>query len=945
TLNKVNVGLILNEEKYTSNLNANLQLDGSVPLNGDLLDNLTASVDGEISPSTFSGIDINDGKINASYSEETLNVESFLLDSNKFNLKAQGTREKEKGVDVTFYADVKNLDFISEFLSELDLSGSVNAEGRIQGNIKTPQVTLTATVSDFKYEDIVQLESAKLDGSGVVDLENPQLQIDGEIKEVTIQDRNIESVELQARNLRKGITTNISIVEAPQRSYQFELQLADFTSQEKHLEIEQAILNLEEITLQNRKPINVTIHPNRAVVDSFNLYHNSSSILADADVNFDGRINADLDINSLNLISISRILEFEPPIQGTISGDASVQGTMENPRIKANIGAQNLEFKGFQSNQTSLNLSYLNRELDIDLGVSQNAVQILRVDGGADVDLNLKKIGENLKYATFDLTVSSNGFELSPIAEITEKDISGVITGNVVFQGTMENPRIKANLNTQNLGFRELTTDKTALNLSYLNRKLDINLNMTESGREILLVNGAVNVDLNLLQVGENLENATFDLVIKSSGFELSPFAKLSEEITKLDGKVLIDLRASGSFDAPQLNGQIRPQDVLIKTKSPENEIKVATGLIEMEGEKIFLRNLEIRTDDDGIGRFQGEADLGIPSYSLKGKMEDFQLKLKPISAQLDGNLDASGSDGKVKVTGRIEAERARIIIPEKTTKEVKDIKFVDERDQQEEEKEFVIEDTEEESDYFTENVALDLRVSIPHNAWVRGRGANIELEGDMNVLKQYGEPLVLTGSINTVRGNYEILGKLFRIEQGTVSFQGIPEINPLLDVTALYEVSDVDIFVNIGGTVKKPEIKLTSEPVMEETDIFSYLVFGTSSNKIGAGERVSLESRAAQILGNLAAGQLKGFVGEELSLDVIQIRAGEGGPEVEAGKYLTDDLYIAYERGPSELITTSTPTLTDKVRVEYRLFDFLTLQSDVGGEQAGGDVFFHFDY
>ncbi|HSE83470.1 MAG TPA: translocation/assembly module TamB domain-containing protein, partial [Thermodesulfobacteriota bacterium] len=629
-----------------------------------------------------------------------------------------------------------------------------------------------------------------------------------------------------------------------------------------------------------------------------------------------------------------------------ISGDASLQGTMENPRIKANIGAQNLEFNEFQSDQTSLNLSYLNKGLDIDLGVSQNAVPILRINGKADVDLNLKKIGENLKYATFDLTVSSNGFELSPIAEITKKDIRGVVTGNVVFRGTMENPTIRANLNTQNLGFRELVTDRTTLNLSYLNRKLDINLNMTESGREILLVNGAANADLNFIQIRESIKNATFDLAIKSSGLELSPFAKLSEEIARLDGKIIIDLRASGSFEDPQLNGQIRPLDVLLKTKSPENEIRVADGLIEVQGQRIFLRTLEIRTDDNGVGRFQGEADLGIPSYSLKGKMEDFQIKLEQVSAKIDGNLNASGSEGKVKVAGKIEAKRARIIIPEKTTKQVEEIKFVDERNKKEEKGEFVIEAAEEEkSDYFTENVALDVRLSIPHNAWVKGKGANIELQGDMNVLKKYGEPLVLTGSINTVRGYYEILGKLFRIEQGTVSFQGIPEINPLLDVTALYQVSNVKIFVNIGGTVQKPEIKLTSEPPMQETDIFSYLVFGTSSDKIGAGERVSLESRAAQMLGNLAAGQLKGIVGEELSLDVIQVKAGEGGPELEVGKYLTDDLYIAYERGPSELITTSTPTVTNRVRVEYRLFDFLTLQSDAGGDQAGGDVFFQFDY
>jgi autotransporter translocation and assembly factor TamB len=95
-----------------------------------------------------------------------------------------------------------------------------------------------------------------------------------------------------------------------------------------------------------------------------------------------------------------------------------------------------------------------------------------------------------------------------------------------------------------------------------------------------------------------------------------------------------------------------------------------------------------------------------------------------------------------------------------------------------------------------------------------------------------------------------------------------------------------------------------------------------------------------------MAAGQLKGIVGEEFSLDVVRIRAAEGGPQVELGKYLTDDLYIAYERGAADsTVTTTTPVVTNNVRVEYSPFDFLTLESDIGEAQSGGDVFFKFEY
>ena len=154
-----------------------------------------------------------------------------------------------------------------------------------------------------------------------------------------------------------------------------------------------------------------------------------------------------------------------------------------------------------------------------------------------------------------------------------------------------------------------------------------------------------------------------------------------------------------------------------------------------------------------------------------------------------------------------------------------------------------------------------------------------------------------------------------------------------------------MNVIVNISGSVKQPELKLTSEPPMRETDIISYLLFGTPSSQIGAGQRRSVQDLAAGVAGGIAANQLNKLFGEKFSLDVISIRWGESGPQVELGKYLTNDLYIAYERSSTQSSTTTTPSPTNNVHVEYRLFDFLTLESEVGGEQAGGDVFFNFNY
>jgi translocation and assembly module TamB len=215
----------------------------------------------------------------------------------------------------------------------------------------------------------------------------------------------------------------------------------------------------------------------------------------------------------------------------------------------------------------------------------------------------------------------------------------------------------------------------------------------------------------------------------------------------------------------------------------------------------------------------------------------------------------------------------------------------------------------------------------------------------------------VVSGGIDVIRGDYQFMGKLFSIDHGTVSFRGKKVVNPFLDVTALYEVSSVQIFINITGTAEKPKIQLTSDPPLDETDIVSYLVFGTSTDNLSSDDRLAFQERAGEVLGTMAVGELREMLGEEFALDVITIKGGETGfrdTHVEVGKYITKDLYLGYERFSYERfyyeryffspgLPSSTVTANRAV-IEYRLFDFLTVESEIG-EESGADVYFNFDY
>jgi translocation and assembly module TamB len=830
SLKNIDVASVLLRENLKSSITANLATKESIPIKGAFFDKFIASVSGEILPSSFAGLTISDGKIDASFSDKTLDIRTLYLNSDSFTFKTKGAKVKGKGVDLGYELKVNNLKLASEFVPNTSFKGMLKAEGKVQGEINKPKVTVSADVSDFEFDEKYKAKSIEIRGEGTLDLNNPNLDGEINVNNISINHNKFESANLTVKSKGKDISSEVSIIQDETRKYEVGLQLKDLTSRDKRIEITKLELNLDDKVLKNRGDILITVAPKKIIVDEFNIHYNDSSVVANALLDINGAINADLNVSNLNLNEISGLLQLEPPLRGMASANISMNGTAEVPVIKANI-------------------------------------------------------------------------------------------------------------NTQNLAYSKFESDDTNLSINYLDKKLELKFDIVKDNRAIFSANGAINTDLNLKNIVPNVKKGTLSLQISSSGVDLSPLSGLIEEIKQISGTLVADLSVTGSVEHPSMNGQLNLEDVDLRLHSLRNEFKIASSLIEFHGQKGLLRSAEI-VSDGGKGTFSGEIYLDTLSYSIDGNLDHLLIQPKAVSANVDGNLKLKGSEGKISLEADLVIPRARIIIPEEPKKKLPEIKFVDE----DQEGEFVIQDTKE-TDFFEDNVAINVQASIPRNTWIKGRGANIEIKGTFDIKKEYGGHIKIFGTANTVRGSYKILGKLFTIRRGTVSFRGLDEINPLLDIQALYEVSSVDAFINIVGTAKKPKIEFSSDPPMEESEILSYIVFGTSTNKIGSGQRNSLQGIAAGIAGGVAVNELKGVLGEDLSPDVLRIGSGEAGTEIEVGKYLTDKLYVSYQRG-SQNTTLGTSTLTtDWVFIEYEIFNFLTLDSTVGGENPGADLFYNFNF
>lgn len=250
---------------------------------------------------------------------------------------------------------------------------------------------------------------------------------------------------------------------------------------------------------------------------------------------------------------------------------------------------------------------------------------------------------------------------------------------------------------------------------------------------------------------------------------------------------------------------------------------------------------------------------------------------------------------------------------------------------------------------YFN-NFTGTLNVEIPKNCWIKNKDMHIEISGDMEVIKNK-DFFELFGSVNVVRGQYDLLGKTFIIDDGTINFQGGEELMPRIDITASYsfrnaERAEQKLTVQVTGTAEEPSVNFSLDGSnVSEGDALSYILFGKSLDELSIDQQENV-SGAGSLAGTAAAAllssQLTNFLGEKLDVDYIEVKSQGGNFDnatVVVGKYITNDLFVSYEQRFGE--TDEKEMAKYEVKLEYELFKFLFLQLNNSSNDSGFDVIF----
>jgi len=214
----------------------------------------------------------------------------------------------------------------------------------------------------------------------------------------------------------------------------------------------------------------------------------------------------------------------------------------------------------------------------------------------------------------------------------------------------------------------------------------------------------------------------------------------------------------------------------------------------------------------------------------------------------------------------------------------------------------------------------------------------------------EIAEATDLFGEVRIIRGRLDVLGRRFDFQKNSVVRFSGPPTEPNLNVTAIYNnvKAGVKVSMHVQGQAGDIQLVPTSEPPLTESEIYTLLATGRTSLKRGSGGSEIGSAQAVSVLGSLAASQLKSAVSDKVGLDVLSIEAGDSGllqgASLEAGKYITDDLYLGYA-GKVGADPTKYEN-SNAVRLEYQILPRLSFEGVYGDAKSGSaDLVWTRDY
>lgn len=233
-----------------------------------------------------------------------------------------------------------------------------------------------------------------------------------------------------------------------------------------------------------------------------------------------------------------------------------------------------------------------------------------------------------------------------------------------------------------------------------------------------------------------------------------------------------------------------------------------------------------------------------------------------------------------------------------------------------------------------TRPLALNLTISAPSQVFIRGRGLDAELGGEL-ALRGTTDTIQPAGAFTLIRGRLDILGRRLVLTEASMLLEG--EFIPTLAIAASTTSDGVTSIVRIDGPATGPDVSFTSNPELPEEEVLARLLFGRGLENLSPVQAAQLANAVATLAGRGGVGII-GRLRQGFGLDDFDVQTdATGATSLTLGKYLAKNVYSEVEVGQDG---------QSQINLNLDVSDSLTVRGSAGtGGQTGIGLFWERDY
>jgi translocation and assembly module TamB len=530
------------------------------------------------------------------------------------------------------------------------------------------------------------------------------------------------------------------------------------------------------------------------------------------------------------------------PLSGTLNASAKGAGTIDDPQLSVVVQIPSLQVRETQITGMKAQVDVKNKRAD--LLMSSNVTQA-SVQAKATVDLT----GNYNTQASIETTK----VPLDPFLAVYAPSVPPGFHGETELHATLKGPlkdksRLEAHLTIPTLdgSYQSVQFSNAGpIHADYVNDVLTLapaEIRGTETSLRFqgrIPVQGAAPID------------------VQANGDVNLRLLNMFSSDVKTAGSLDLDLRGSGTFQKPTLQGKIQIKDAALSTSSAPVGVSNLNGTLDITNQKLQIRDVK---GEMGGGQIALGGSIAFsPAIAFNVALQGKSIRLlypQGVRTIFETNLAFTGNMQAAQLSGRALIDA---------------LNFTPDFDLTTFASQFNGTSLPPSGQSFADNIKLAVAVQSTSNLAARSTALSLEGAANLQVIGTASNP-VIVGRVDLTSGELFFMNNRYQLQRGIITFDNPNVTTPVLNVQATTIVEQYNLTLTLTGPLDKLTTNYVSDPGLPTADIISLLyrgqtteeaaAQGTTTDSFLAGQAASRVSSGIQKLAGISSLQIDPLLG-----------------------------------------------------------------------------------